>query len=272
MDEPVEVTTHSDMEDKFLPARRFPVVEIFGPTMQGEGAMSGTITHFVRFGGCDSRCNWCDSAYAVLPAQVKANSTLLTAIDIVAQVRTLVQGSADWVTLTGGNPALLQIDGVVMRLQEAGYKVNVETQGTVWKAWMQLVDLVTVSPKGPSSGNVVEVGYGTPIDRIVEDSHKVCIKVVIFDDDDYEYAKSVRRVYPTVDFWVQAGTYMGGLNGDFVGQGQPESLNNIRLDNTESLVRSWRDLAERVAREPIFRGCRVGVQQHAILWGHGRGF
>ena len=48
-----------------------PVVEIFGPTIQGEGAEAGIPTHFVRVGGCDFRCSWCDTMYAVDPEIVR---------------------------------------------------------------------------------------------------------------------------------------------------------------------------------------------------------
>ena len=40
-----------------------PVLEIFGPTIQGEGMVIGRKTMFVRTGGCDYRCSWCDSAF-----------------------------------------------------------------------------------------------------------------------------------------------------------------------------------------------------------------
>lgn len=42
-----------------MSARTFPVIECFGPTIQGEGALAGLPTLFVRFGGCDFRCSWC---------------------------------------------------------------------------------------------------------------------------------------------------------------------------------------------------------------------
>ena len=48
-----------------------PVVEVFGPTIQGEGELAGVPTAFVRFGGCDYRCSWCDSLFAVLPEDVR---------------------------------------------------------------------------------------------------------------------------------------------------------------------------------------------------------
>ena len=46
---------------------RITISEIYGPVIQGEGAVIGKPTVFVRTGGCDYRCSWCDSPYAVLP-------------------------------------------------------------------------------------------------------------------------------------------------------------------------------------------------------------
>ena len=46
---------------------RIRISEIFGPTIQGEGPLMGRPTVFVRTGGCDYRCRWCDTLYAVLP-------------------------------------------------------------------------------------------------------------------------------------------------------------------------------------------------------------
>lgn len=55
-------------------SKKFPVVELFGPTIQGEGAVAGQFSHFVRFGGCPRRCSWCDSMHAVLPEEVQKNA------------------------------------------------------------------------------------------------------------------------------------------------------------------------------------------------------
>ena len=70
------------------PARvkTFPVIEIFGPTIQGEGAEAGLPTHFVRFGGCDYRCSWCDTMYAVDPAVVRATPSALSVDEIVERL------------------------------------------------------------------------------------------------------------------------------------------------------------------------------------------
>ncbi|RWD90497.1 MAG: 7-carboxy-7-deazaguanine synthase QueE, partial [Mesorhizobium sp.] len=53
------------------------ISEIFGPTVQGEGPLIGRPTVFVRTGGCDYRCRWCDTLYAVLP-EFREDWTLMT--------------------------------------------------------------------------------------------------------------------------------------------------------------------------------------------------
>src|SRR3954470_4973626 len=83
----------------------FPVVEVFGPTVQGEGPDAGIPAYFVRFGGCDWRCTWCDSMHAVDPAEVRAHAERLTATEIVDRLRALPPGPGLTV-LSGGNPAL----------------------------------------------------------------------------------------------------------------------------------------------------------------------
>src|SRR3954470_4684991 len=89
-----------------------PVVEIFGPTVQGEGPDAGIPAYFVRFGGCDFRCAWCDSMHAVEPAQVREEAEHLTPDEVVARVTELAPGP-NVVVLSGGNPALLDLEQVV---------------------------------------------------------------------------------------------------------------------------------------------------------------
>src|SRR5687768_8363312 len=83
--------------------RTHPVIEVFGPTIQGEGAEAGVSTHFIRLGGCDYRCTWCDTMYAVDPPLVRANAERLSVDAILARVAGL-EGQPRWVTLSGGNP------------------------------------------------------------------------------------------------------------------------------------------------------------------------
>src|SRR3954447_6224 len=106
--------------------RLIPVVEIFGPTIQGEGAEAGIPTHFVRVGGCDFRCSWCDTMYAVDPQIVRETAETLSSQEIVTRVEAL-DGRPEWVTISGGNPALHKLDELVSGLHCAGFRVSVET-------------------------------------------------------------------------------------------------------------------------------------------------
>src|SRR3954469_19299215 len=110
--------------------RAHPVIEIFGPAIGGEGAEAGIPTHFVRLGGCDYRCSWCDTMYAVDPALVRENAQRLRVDEIVDRGAQL-EGRPDWVTISGGNPALHRLDDLVARLQQHDFKVSVETQGSI---------------------------------------------------------------------------------------------------------------------------------------------
>ena len=135
---------------RFGAARTFPIIEIFGPVLQGEGRMIGAQTLFVRTGYCDFRCVWCDTLYAVEPEQVQAGAEWLTVEAIAARLDALSRHTP-WVTLSGGNPAIHELAALVARLHADVRKVAVETQGTVYRPWIADCDVVTVSPKPPSS-------------------------------------------------------------------------------------------------------------------------
>jgi 7-carboxy-7-deazaguanine synthase len=186
----------------------FPVIEIFGPTLQGEGPDAGRPAYFVRFGGCDFRCRWCDSMHAVDPEQVRARARRLTPGDIVAELRSLEPGP-DLVVLSGGNPALLELESLVSELHSRRLAVAVETQGSRWKPWLATVDRLVVSPKGPSSGmdgpsRRAELGRflkgadgsgGAPV-----------LKVVIFDEDDLGYARWLAESWPNLPLYLSTGS------------------------------------------------------------------
>ena len=81
------------------------VNEIFGPTIQGEGALIGQPTVFVRTGGCDYRCSWCDTLHAVDSAY-RDDWHPMTPQAILMQVDILSGGKPLMVSLSGGNPAI----------------------------------------------------------------------------------------------------------------------------------------------------------------------
>src|SRR3954452_17035755 len=127
---------------------------MFGPTIQGEGPHAGKPCHFIRFGGCDFRCSWCDSDHAVDPAQVR-DAPRLSAAQIARFVKEELYPRAPTVSrivLSGGNPALHDLGPLLRLLTGLGYNVPAETQGTVFKPWMAGLELLVISPKPPSAG------------------------------------------------------------------------------------------------------------------------
>ena len=86
---------------------KIPVLEIFGPTIQGEGRVIGRKTMFVRTAGCDYRCSWCDSAFT-WDGSAKDDIELLTAQDIYDRLKEIGGNQFDRVTISGGNPALIK--------------------------------------------------------------------------------------------------------------------------------------------------------------------
>jgi 7-carboxy-7-deazaguanine synthase len=246
--------------------KTFPVMEIFGPTMQGEGAMAGYFTYFVRFGGCDFRCWWCDSGFSVIPAEVKNNATKLSAGEIVDELGALTRGPK-WVTLSGGNPALLDLGELIDRLHDKGYKVAIETQGSVFKEWFGKLDQLTISPKPPSSGMSGKLNsalqqflmdwYGT---RAALSS--TCFKIPVFDNVDYEYAMAYHKGWPNIPFYLSVVTRMGGLYGDFDGG---------TIDTKDDILARYRWLVERASEDPRASDVKAFPQLHALIWGHTRG-
>ncbi|MDR6723943.1 7-cyano-7-deazaguanosine (preQ0) biosynthesis protein QueE [Paenibacillus amylolyticus] len=108
-------------------ATRIPVMEIFGPTVQGEGMVIGQKTMFVRTAGCDYRCSWCDSAFT-WDGTGKDQIQKMTAEQVWEELRRVGGSRFSHVTISGGNPALLaSLDGLVNLLREHDIRTAVET-------------------------------------------------------------------------------------------------------------------------------------------------
>lgn len=127
------------------------ISEIFGPTIQGEGSLIGTPTIFVRTGGCDYRCHWCDTGYAVL-SEYEGDWQLMDTNNILTRIYDLSNKQPMWITLSGGNPATQELGHLIELGQKRGYQFSMETQGSIAKTWFSLLNQLTLSPKPPSSG------------------------------------------------------------------------------------------------------------------------
>ncbi len=246
-----------------IATRTIQVSEIFGPTVQGEGSVIGKPTVFVRTGGCDYRCSWCDSLYAVLPEH-KSEWQRMTAQEVFAEVRRLSGNQPILVTLSGGNPAIQPLEGLIDLGHEHGYTFAIETQGSVAWPWFAKLEYLTLSPKPPSSKQ--ETRWDR-LDRCIEyaqqprskdSAHRVqiCLKIVIFDEDDFAYARRVAERYPDLPLYLQAGNHT------------PPHLSQ-ELDLSGILARmDW--LIGRVLDEKWYN-VTVLPQLHVLLWGNKRG-
>ncbi len=236
------------------PPRRGPdaahalnVVEIFGPTLQGEGRLIGCTTMFVRLAGCDWTCAWCDSAFT-WQAGALAPIERLTPEAIVRRLAA-AGPTCRRVTLSGGNPALQDAGPLVDVLRARGYRVHVETQGSRAPAWLARVDMVTVSPKGPSSNMPPAWDALAATLRVAAAPD---LKIVVFDEADYAFAREVHRRHPTVACTLQAG-------------------NRVGRDRRSRLLARLRWLAGRTLADPDMADVRVLPQLHVLLWGNRRG-
>jgi 7-carboxy-7-deazaguanine synthase len=219
---------------------RLPVSEIFGPTLQGEGAYAGRRAVFIRFGGCDSHCEWCDTAYA----KNTSECCELTVDEILYQVEEM-RANCNLVILTGGNPCLQDLGHLCARLRIKGWGIHVETQGTIIPYWLDRVDLITICPKIRS--NIA------PIVENINAAQKMApiqLKYVVFTENDYETARELARLYRYTKFIIQPGW-------------DPK---------TNDYPYGLRALAERVAKDSLLPDAVIFMPQlHRILWGGVKG-
>src|SRR5436190_21718635 len=107
----LNLSTSTEIAIKTRPDKKHPIMEIFGPTIQGEGMLLGMKTMFIRFGGCDYRCGKCDSMHAVLPELIHQDALYMTDREITAEVNKKAQDSSScsMVTFSGGNPCIHEL-------------------------------------------------------------------------------------------------------------------------------------------------------------------
>jgi 7-carboxy-7-deazaguanine synthase len=237
------------------PGKKLPLMEMFGPTIQGEGAIAGQITYFLRLGACSYRCTWCDQMESVDPESIHKNATWLTQDEIVTRLNKLSRHSVKgtWLTISGGDPLSHDLSHIVMSFQaDEWLKIAVETQGAIFQEWIKYLDLVTVSPKPPSSGMADRINYDT-LDRYLALVQKRMIfKIVIFNAADAEFAEEVHFKYPQVPLYLSAGT--------------PQLLPERHIKELhEAVLDSYRNLAHIVLKRPSLHSAILLPQLHVLL-------
>lgn len=149
----------------------FPVMEQFY-TLQGEGRYAGTPAYFIRLGGCDVGCVWCD-------VKESWDADAHPAMTVEALVEMACQYPGELVVITGGEPAMYDITALVDALHAAGKYVAIETSGA--HPLNGQVDWYTFSPKK----------FKAPVAEAYQKASE--LKVVIFHKSDYKWAEEHAR-------------------------------------------------------------------------------
>ena len=286
-DEP-KVSNPSDPNNshdlKTLPAelaaqKKIPVSEIFGPTIQGEGAMIGVPTVFVRFAGCDFRCGRCDSLFAVLPELWAGKAARYTNEELAHTIDLYMKQHAPrvtWITFSGGNPVMWDLTVAIGLLQELGYKICIETQASLWRDWILDVNFVTMSPKPPGmeatfDSKDMDLFYNRLVANPSRKLYKLptpwCIKVVIFSMVDIEWYATVLRRWPRLraDAFISFGNYEPPKPA----KRQSEELTYEEL--IQGNLANGRIIVEEALQHPGMRDVKILPQLHVLLWGNKQG-
>lgn len=159
-----------------------PVMEHFY-TLQGEGYHQGKAAYFIRLGGCDVGCVWCD-------VKDSWDASKHPQYDIATLVSQVKQTPSKLVVITGGEPLMHNLDDLTAALQAAGLETNIETSGShpLSGSW----DWICLSPKK----------FKAPLPDVVPHAHE--LKVVIFNKTDFEWAETyAAQVSPHCKLFLQ---------------------------------------------------------------------
>lgn len=158
----------SDEQDPFDGGRRLPLVEDFY-TIQGEGFHTGKPAYFVRLGGCDVGCRWCD-------AKLTWNPRLYPPTEVDLIVQRALTFPAQAIVITGGEPTMYPLDYLTGELTRHGLQIFLETSGAYPLSGR--FDWICLSPKRQQP----------PVDAIFPLADE--LKIIIETEADFEWAEA----------------------------------------------------------------------------------
>jgi 7-carboxy-7-deazaguanine synthase len=163
-----------------------PVMESFY-TLQGEGYHSGKAAYFIRLGGCDVGCVWCD-----VKDSWDANLHPQKTIDEIVEeaVQSVPESKEKIAVITGGEPLMHNLTELTSALQKNNFKTHIETSGAhplsgIW-------DWICLSPKK----------FKAPLKEVIPVANE--LKVVVFNNSDFEWAESfAQKANPSCKLYLQ---------------------------------------------------------------------
>lgn len=236
-------------------SRGLPLSEAFGPTIQGEGPAAGQSAIFVRFGGCNLSCSWCDTPYTWDPKRFDLREEIsrvpLTSIWKKARGTKIV-------VLTGGEPLLHQSSSdwkeLLRGLDGSGHQIHLETNGTIVpnEVTRAYVHTAAVSPKLAHAKADSRTGQ-RPINpdalrswAQLARNDQSFLKVVVQTEADCKAALELGKAYgwPLSSIWIM-----------------PEGV------TPEALAARW----PMVANFAAANGINATHRLHVLAWGEDRG-
>lgn len=219
----------------------YKVVEIFD-SIEGEGKRAGSPATFIRFAGCNLRCDYCDTAYALFGEKEECQYEEMSIGDI------LNRDIKKYVTLTGGEPLIA--DGIAELADELlmkGHEVNIETNGAAdimeFMRDLRIHDedklFFTIDYKLPSSGVEDKMLWSNFESLMPQD----VVKFVVGSDEDFEKMLEIvgrmKRIYD-----IMPRIFIGAVYGKY----------------------DLRTLTERIVKEPLLEEANLQLQLHKIIW------
>ena len=166
----------------FEEGKKLPIVEEFY-TLQGEGYFMGKAAYFIRIGGCDIGCAWCDTRYSWDPS-------VHPVVPVEKVIENIIASKAIAVVITGGEPLMYNLDFLCLQLKERGIETFIETSGAyplsgIW-------DWICLSPKMQQP----------PLDEIYTLANE--LKVIIAKPSDINWAvRNARLVEKSCKLYLQ---------------------------------------------------------------------
>jgi len=160
------------------------------------------------------------------------------------------------VTLSGGNPAIQPFGELIELGQDKGYRFTMETQGSISQDWFANLDTLVLSPKPPSSKETVDWDKFDEC-LIKAQSANMVIKIVVFDEEDYLWAKEVAENYEQLQCYLQPGNHTPPTDkGEVIDMG--------------GIYNRYEWLIERTLSDQWFNP-KILPQLHVLVWGNKKG-
>ena len=155
------------MQSTVIHTATLPVMESFY-TIQGEGFHQGKAAYFIRLGGCDVGCVWCD-------VKESWDADKHPQLDIAGMVQEAAAHPGRIAVITGGEPLMHNLDGLTKALHKAGFCNHIETSGSspLSGSW----DWITLSPKK----------FKAPLPEACKQANE--LKIVIYNKSDFAWAE-----------------------------------------------------------------------------------